>query len=133
MEDSILKSVKKILGIDDADTAFDLDILVHINSVFSTLNHLGIGPEDGFSIEDDTVLWATYIGGNLKYNSVITYMYLSVRLLFDPPQTSYLIDSLRFQQKELEWRLNAVREETQWVDPNPIEDDEDLVLDGGDP
>jgi len=133
MEDSILISVKKILGIDEADTAFDLDILIHINSVFSTLHQLGVGPEDGFFIEDDAALWSTYIGGNNQYNFVKTYMYLSVRLLFDPPQTSYLIESLNAQKKEIEWRLNAVREETLWVDPTILEDEEELVLDGGEP
>jgi len=119
MEDSILTSTKKILGIDEADTDFDLDILVHINSSFATLNQLGIGPADGFEIEDDTALWSTYLEGNLLLNSVRTWMFLRVRLLFDPPATSFLIDSLSHQMKELEWRINVLRETTEWVDPDP--------------
>jgi hypothetical protein len=130
--ESILTSTKKILGLDVSYTVFDLDILTHINSAFSTLNQLGIGPEDGFAIVDATATWDAFIGSNLKYNSVKTYVYLKVRLVFDPPQTSYLIESLAKQAHELEWRLNAVREETEWVDPDPAPIT-DTVLDGGEP
>jgi len=115
---SILTSVKKNLGIDESYTFFDDDILLYINGVFSTLNQLGIGPDDGFSIEDDTATWDTYLADNLKLSSVKTYMYLKVRLLFDPPATSFAIEALNRQAQELEWRLNVVREETAWVDPN---------------
>lgn len=117
---SILTSVKKNLGIDESYTFFDDDILLYINGVFSTLNQLGIGPDDGFAIEDDTATWDTYLADNLKLNSVKTYMYLKVRLLFDPPTTSFAIEALNNQAKELEWRLNVVREETEWVDPNTV-------------
>lgn len=116
---SILTDVKKALGIDEAYVVFDVDILMHINSVFSTLNQLGIGPENGFAISDATPEWDAFLSTDLRLNSVKTYMYLSVRLLFDPPTTSYMIDSLRHQLKELEWRLNTYREATAWVDPNP--------------
>lgn len=108
--DSILKSVKKILGIEAAYTVFDIDIITHINSVFATLNELGLGPIDGFMITDDTSVWQDFLEGDAKLNSVQSYMYLRVRLLFDPPSTSYLITSLQEQAKELEWRLNVVRE-----------------------
>ena len=117
---SILTSVKKNLGIDESYTFFDDDILLYINGVFSTLNQLGIGPDDGFAIEDDTATWDTYLADNLKLNSVKTYMYLKVRLLFDPPATSFAIEALNNQATELEWRLNVVREETAWVDPNTV-------------
>lgn len=117
---SILTSVKKNLGIDESYTFFDDDILLYINGVFSTLNQLGIGPDDGFAIEDDTATWDTYLADNLKLNSVKTYMYLKVRLLFDPPTTSFAIEALNNQATELEWRLNVVREETAWVDPNTV-------------
>lgn len=110
MDDSILNSTKKILGIEAAYTAFDLDILMHINSVFSTLNQLGIGPEAGFMIEDSSATWATFLGSDMTLNSVKTYVYLRVRLLFDPPTTSYLIEALQKQVSELEWRLNVQRE-----------------------
>jgi len=117
MSDSILTSTKKVLGIEELYTAFDVDILMHINSVFSTLHQLGIGPVDGFFIEDATPTWTTFLGTDPRLNSVKTYVYLKVRILFDPPGTSYLIDSLRNQAEELEWRLNVVRETDDWVNP----------------
>lgn len=110
MSDSILISTKKILGIEAAYTAFDVDILTHINSVFSTLHQLGIGPVDGYVILDDQATWDLYLLNDPRINSVKSYMYLRVRLLFDPPTTSYLITSLKEQAQELEWRLNVVRE-----------------------
>lgn len=116
---SILTDVKKMLGIDSSYEVFDADILIHINTVFSTLNQLGIGPTTGFMIEDDTAEWDAFLAGDLRLNSVKSYVYLRVRLLFDPPQTSYLIDSQRKQVEEFEWRLNTYREETAWVDPDP--------------
>ena len=117
MSESILTSVKKNLGIEEDDESFDADIILFINGVFSTLNQLGIGPDDGFSIEDDTSTWDAFFGTNEKFNSVKTYVYLKVRLLFDPPQTSYLIEALNQQARELEWRLSVLREETEWVSP----------------
>lgn len=120
MSDSILTSTKKILGIEEDYTAFDEDIMMHINSVFSTLNQLGIGPENGYAIGDAEDTWDDFLGNELRLNSVKTYVYLRVRLLFDPPTTSYLIDSMKAQVTELEWRLNVQREETSWVNPNPI-------------
>lgn len=134
MENSILKSTKKILGLDPTYTAFDLDVITHINSAFSTLNQLGIGPADGFMIEDDVPTWDAFFGTNSKYNSIRTYVFFLVKLAFDPPQTSYLISAMERQKSEYEWRLSLVREETEWVDPDPgpLPEDEDLVLDGGD-
>jgi hypothetical protein len=119
MTDSILDSVKKNLGIDSEYTAFDPDITTFINGVFSTLNQLGIGPEDGFAIEDNANTWDEFTSGNVKLNNVKTYMYLRVRLLFDPPSTSYLIDAFDKQRLELEWRMNVEREGVSWTDPNP--------------
>ena len=132
---SILTTVKKILGIEATYTAFDLDIITHINSVFFTLNQLGIGPADGFAIEDATAAWDDFLGTDLRMNAVKTYMYLRVRLLFDPPTTSYLIEATRQQIQEFEWRLNAYREDTAWVDPDPevVVDEEDLIFEGGTP
>jgi hypothetical protein len=116
---SILTDVKQTLGLDEAYVAFDLDVLMHINSAFATLNQLGIGPAEGFMIEDATPEWDAFLGDDLKLNSVKTYIYLSVRLVFDPPTTSYLIDSLRKQLDELTWRINTYREDEAWVDPDP--------------
>jgi hypothetical protein len=107
MTDSILESTKKILGIDAGYTAFDLDIMTHINSVFFTLHQLGIGPAEGFMIEDAEAKWVDFLGTDPRYNAVKTYVYLRVRLLFDPPTTSYLITALTEQVKELEWRLTV--------------------------
>jgi len=133
VSESILTSTKKNLGLVEADTSFDADILLYINGVFSTLNQLGIGPEDGFSIVDKTSTWDAFIGTDPKKNSVKTYMYLKVRMLFDPPQTSYLVTALEKQASELEWRLNVLREETEWVDPDPEDMELELILDGGGP
>lgn len=118
--ESILNSTKKVLGISEDDDAFDVDILMHINSIFATLNQLGIGPAEGFMIEDDGPVWDTYLAGDLNLNSVKSYMYLRLRLLFDPPQTSFHIEALSKQREELEWRLSTYRESTAWVNPNTL-------------
>src|SRR5215510_5934711 len=107
MEQSILTSTKKILGISQDYTAFDLDIITHINTAFSTLTQLGVGPAEGFMIEDDSAVWDDFTTNDLQYNSVRTYVFLKVRYLFDPPQTSYLITATEKQILELEWRLNV--------------------------
>lgn len=124
MSDSILTNTKKVLGIAEEYTAFDFDVMMHINSVFSTLQQLGVGPEEGFEITGDGEEWQDFLDGDKRLNNVKTYVYLRVRLLFDPPTTSYLIDALDKQRQELEWRINSYREETQWVDPDPDIDEE---------
>lgn len=134
MSDSILTSTKKVLGITEDYTVFDQDIILFINAVFSTLNQLGLGPSDGFAIEDESDNWSDFIGNDPRLNNVKTYVYLRTRILFDPPATSYLLTALDTQVKELEWRMNVYREGTDWVDPDPIGDDEDyFILDGGSP
>lgn len=119
METSILTSTKKILGIAEDYTVWDLDIITHINTAFSTLTQLGVGPSNGFMIEDAEATWADFIADDLQFNSVKSYVFLRVRQLFDPPTTSYLISAYDKQITELEWRLNVHREETKWVDPDP--------------
>jgi hypothetical protein len=119
METSILDSIKKILGLAPDYTVFDLDIILHINSVLTTLTQLGIGPGEGFMIEDNSATWDQFIADDLELNSVKTYVFLRVKMLFDPPQTSYLISAANDQIKELEWRLNVHREGLMWNDPNP--------------
>lgn len=122
MEPSILNSTKKILGIGDADTSFDVDIVMHVNSVLSVLTQVGIGPSEGYMIEDSTATWDAFIGTDPRLNLVKTYLYLRVRLLFDPPGTSYALDSMKNQIAEFEWRLNVQREEESWIDPTiPVE------------
>lgn len=107
MEESILISIKKLLGISKDYKNFDIDIIAHINTVFTTLNQLGVGPEEGFMIEDDSAIWSDFIGDTKKLNSVITYIYLKVKMVFDPPTTSALIAANQQMINELEWRLNA--------------------------
>lgn len=107
---SILNDVKKLLGIGESDDSFDLDVLIHINGVFVTLNQLGIGPENGFSIEDATATWDAFLGDDPLMNNVKSYVYLRVRVLFDPPGTSFLIDAMNKMIQEFEWRLNVQRE-----------------------
>jgi hypothetical protein len=121
MEQSILISTKKTLGISEDYTAFDLDIITHINSAFSTLAQLGVGPETGFMIQGEEEVWTDFIEDDLRYNSVKSYVFLKTRQLFDPPTTSYLIAAVEKQIEELEWRLNVHREETTYPDPNPYE------------
>jgi hypothetical protein len=123
VEESILKSTKKILGLAEDYTPFDLDVITHINAAFSLLNQLGVGPEDGFMIEDDAELWSDFAVPMNQLNLVKTYVYLKVSILFDPPATSFLIQAKTDQIKEYEWRLNSFRE---WaLDPvDPMVDEE---------
>ena len=110
MDESILISTKKILGLDASYSAFDLDVITHINTAFSILNQLGVGPEEGFSIEDVSALWSEFDIPLNQLSTVKTYIYLKTRMLFDPPGTSFLIESMNNQIKEFEWRLNVFRE-----------------------
>lgn len=119
MEQSILISTKKILGLAPEYTVFDLDVITHINSVFSTLAQLGIGPVEGFMIEDEEALWTDFLNADLQLNAVKTYMHLRVRMLFDPPQTSYHMTAMKEQILEFEVRLNTHREDLEWMDPDP--------------
>jgi hypothetical protein len=132
---SILTSVKKMCGIGEDYTAFDPDILTHTNTVFSTLNQLGIGPENGFMIEDATPTWDAFLGDDIRLNNVKTYTYLRVRMMFDPPQTGPLMDSMKEQIREFEWRLSVYREGTGWINPNPADPDDENggPIDGGSP
>lgn len=108
--DSILDGTKKALGLAPDYDVFDPDIIMHINSVFSTLNQLGLGPEEGFRIENADATWDTFLGDNQQLNSVKTYVYLRVRLIFDPPTTSFVMEALKEQLREYEWRFNVYRE-----------------------
>lgn len=102
--DNILDSIKKLLGINPEYHAFDQDIIMHINTVFVILNQLNIGPSEGFFIEDGSEEWADYITTSNE-NAVRTFVYLKVRLMFDPPTSSVLMDSINNTLAELEWRL----------------------------
>lgn len=117
MAQSILLNTKKVLGLAQDDTSFDQDVLMHINSVFATLNQIGIGPAEGFEIEGPEVMWDAFVT-DPRLNPVKSYMYLRLRVIFDPPSTSYAIESMAQQIKEFEWRLNVEREGAAWTDPN---------------
>lgn len=119
MTESILDSVKKVLGFDPSYTVFDTDVLMHINTVFSDLNDLGIGPTDGYSITDSTSQWSAFLGSDATLNRVKTYMFLRVRMIFDPPISGFAIDAMNKQIEQLEWRISVKREATGWTDPNP--------------
>jgi hypothetical protein len=108
--ESILTSIKKLLGFEESYESFDPDIVTHINSVLMTLNQLSIGPPEGFSIKDKITTWVEFVGDRQDLESVKSYVYLKVRLLFDPPQNSFLVEAIKDQVKELEWRLNAQAE-----------------------
>lgn len=110
MFDSILDTIKKMLGIDPSYTAFDLDIISHINSTFFTLSQIGIGPRDGFSICDSRERWVDYIGADSGLEAIKTYIYLRVKDLFDPSSSSVVSDSYHRSIKELEWRLKVEAE-----------------------
>lgn len=108
--DSILTSIKKMLGIAEEYTPFDIDIILHINSVFMILNQLGVGPSSGFRIEDDSATWSDFTEDKLDVEAVKSYIYLKVRLLFDPPSSSAAMESINRLISELEWRLNMAAE-----------------------
>jgi len=135
MEQSILKSTKKVLQIGPDDESFDLDILTHINSAFSTLNDLGVGPDEGFTIEDGSTVWEEFLSEDIpQANRVKLFVFLQTRLLFDPPTTTFHLTAVQSQLDQLIWRINVNREAADWVDPNapnlPIDI---LIVDGGDP
>lgn len=108
---TILESVKLMLGIQNSYQAFDQQILLHINSIFTLLNQLGIGPKQLF-IANSTSVWSDFlVGDSADLELIKSYVYLRVRLLFDPPTNSFAVDAIKDQIKEYEWRLNV------FVDP----------------
>jgi hypothetical protein len=117
LEESILNGTKRTLGIDPDYTAFDHEIVVHINTALAILSQLGVGPAGGLSIHDATTTWAALTDQDNELNTVKTYIYLKVRNFFDPPATSFLIKAQEDQMRELEWRIRAKRESTSWTRP----------------
>lgn len=108
--DSILTSIKKLLGITEDYEQFDNDIIMHINSVLAILSQLGVGPSDGFFITDKSAIWDDFIDENVKLNDVKSYMFLKVKMMFDPPSSSAIIDSYNRMISEFEWRCNVEAE-----------------------
>lgn len=103
--DSILTSIKKLLGITEEDDSFDADVIMLINSAFVTLQQLGVGPSEGFSIEDDTKVWTDFLPDDNAVNTVRQYIWLKVKLVFDPPTSSFVMDAIKHEIAEDEWRL----------------------------
>lgn len=106
MNESILQTIKKLLGIDPSIDVFDQDIMIHINTVFMILTQLGVGPKDGFAVHGPEDVWSAFLEDPVKIEQIKTYIYLRVRLLFDPPSTSFVIDAITKNYQEIEWRLN---------------------------
>jgi len=105
--DSILTSVKKMLGIEPEYTHFDPDIILNVNSVLLSLNQIGVGPNTGFSITGSDEKWTDLLGTRIDLEAVKTLIYLKVRLLFDPPTSSFVLEAMERQITEFEWRLNV--------------------------
>lgn len=112
MEESILISIKKLLGIDKSITDFDTDIIFNINTVFVILNQIGVGTV-GFRIEDEDSTWDEFLGDIARLEMVKSYVYLKVRKLFDPPQSGTLAEAQNRMIDELEWRLSVTESFTE--------------------
>lgn len=108
--ESILTSIKKLLGPEEAYEHFDTDIITHINTAFMTLTRLGVGPKQGFRIEDSSAVWSDFLEDDIRLEGVKTYIYLKVKLVFDPPASSAVLQSIKESIAELEWRLNDIAE-----------------------
>lgn len=108
--DSVLTSIKKMLGILEEYEQFDSDLIMHINSTFSILTQLGVGPSKGFLIEDKNTAWSDFVSDESRMMLVKSYMFLKVKLLFDPPLSSAVLECYKKQIEEYEWRLNVIAE-----------------------
>ena len=106
MDESILTSIKKLLGISESDATFDLDIIMHISSVLMILTQIGVGPDSGFSIQGSSSRWSDFIGSAKNLEAIKSYVLLKVRLLFDPPLSSAVTEAMNRMISELEWRIN---------------------------
>lgn len=122
-DQSILLSIKKLLNIDDDDMAFDTDITILINNEFMTLQQLGIGPEEGFSINEGETVWTDFSTDATLLETVKAYIYMKVRMIFDPPASSVVADAFNSRIQELGWRLN-VQAERNWKDNQNSEEQE---------
>lgn len=114
INDSILNSVKKLIGPDYDYGPFDRDLIMHINSAFMVLNQIGLGPTMPYHILSSEETWTEFMSDVENYLSVVDYVYLRCRLIFDPPTSSFVLTSLKEQMQELEWRLNVIAETPTW-------------------
>lgn len=108
--ESVLTSIKKMLGIQSDFIQFDVDIIIHINSALMTLNQLGVGPDKAASISSDIDTWNSILGDISDLEAVKTYVYLKVKMIFDPPSSSFVLEAMKRQAEELEWRLQVQSE-----------------------
>ena len=109
--ESILKTIKKQLGMSESSTAFDTDAIININTTFMILTQMGVGPAEGFTIKDDYALWTDFISeDSVKFEGVKTYVYLKAKMVFDPPSSSVVMQAMKDSIAELEWRLNFAAE-----------------------
>lgn len=115
MEDSILISIKKLIGLEADDTSFDVDLIMHINSAIDVLRQLGVDKDSGFYVEDDSATWDEYLQSSEYFQLVKTYIYMKVRKWFDPPQNGTTMDALSSSIAELEWRINVTVDPEMWT------------------
>lgn len=127
MDENILDSIKILLGIQTTDFNFDQEIVMHINSVFMILHQLGVGPTTAFKITSNSEDWDDFLTTSVDLGAVKSYIFLKVRLLFDPPQNSFLVDSIEKQITELEWRLQVQSEPYTLTAENLLEEEGEVL------
>ena len=132
VELGILTATKKGLGIPQDHTSFDSELILFINSVFSDLTQLGIGPASGFEIEDATLKWSDFLGGDKRFNAAKAYMVHRVRLMFDIPDNYAVVNAIKEEIAKAEWRLNVAREDAlNDTEASKIDSLVDLIITAG--
>ena len=132
MNESILATIKKMLGLDINYDAFDTDIIVFINTAMMTLQQIGVGPTSGFTVNGVAQTWADFLPSDTMLEGVKSYLFLCVKMVFDPPSTSFVMEAMKQQKEELEWRLREQAEffpgdgsrKGYWESRDPITGDE---------
>ena len=109
-DESILRTIKKMLGLDLDYDAFDTDIIVFINSAMMTLQQLGVGPKEGFVVTGLKEMWSDFIPSDTMMEGIKSYLFLCVKMVFDPPTSSFVMEAMKTQKEELEWRLREQAE-----------------------
>lgn len=123
--DSILSTIKKMLGLDIDYDVFDTDVIVSINAALMTLNQLGVGPSEGFLISGPEDTWFDFVGDRKDLEAIKSYVYIKARLLFDPPTNSFLVSSLEKQAEEFAWRINVQAETPRYEGQNGSDEEDD--------